>query len=539
MSAVADVIVVGAGPVGLTLACELARNGVDCRVLEREPVRHSGSRATDLHARSLELWNRSGVGSAILGRALPIRTVPLFSSGVEVARLDFEGIDSDVPAAVSLTQRTLEELLEAHLNGLGVRVERGVTVDRAEQTDDGVLAINGTDTVGAARWLVACDGVHSTLRDVLGIEFEGGEYPGRWAAIDADVAGWPYPDDELPVFLDADGFWAMRLPEGPLRLFFRDDRASDRPTVTDAQAVIDRHIPSAPRVNGITNAACFTVHHRVARRYRAGRVLLAGDAAHAMTPVNGQGMNTGVQDAFNLAWKLRLLLDGAPDALADSYEAERRPVALAAVRDTGAVHEANLLEGAAGAQRDRALAVAMATPAEMLAAVEAGHQLHVGYRDSPIVGHAGGEHADDPGPRPGDRVPNAGPLERADGTLTTLDELMRAPALLAIACVGTGPRGPATEALAEVRRWFVDRVRTYLIVIGEAGASPGGEVEILSDRRLRVHGRLGAVHDVALVVRPDGYLGFRCEPPREDALVGHLEAVCGRATAHVAAAADT
>jgi 2-polyprenyl-6-methoxyphenol hydroxylase-like FAD-dependent oxidoreductase len=136
----ADVIVVGAGPVGLTLACELARHGVDCRIVEREPVRHAGSRATDLHARTLELWNRCGVGQAILARALPISSVPLFSGGREVARLDFGGIDSDVPAAVSLTQRELEELLEAHLASLGAEVERDVTVDCVEQVDGRVIA---------------------------------------------------------------------------------------------------------------------------------------------------------------------------------------------------------------------------------------------------------------------------------------------------------------------------------------------------------------------------------------------------------------
>jgi 2-polyprenyl-6-methoxyphenol hydroxylase-like FAD-dependent oxidoreductase len=488
-------------------------------------VRHAGSRATDLHARSLELWERTGVCAAILAQALPISTVPLLSGGREVARLDFGGIDSDVPAAVSLRQRELEELLEAHLASLGVSVERGVTVDRVEQDEDTVIASVDGERVGRASWLVACDGVHSSLRDSLRITFAGGDYPGRWAVMDADVEGWPYGDDEIPVFLDADGFWAMRLPDGRLRMFFRDDDAPERPTATEAQAVIDRHVPGKPRVVDALNPACFRLQHRVAQRYRSGRVLLAGDAAHAMTPVNGQGLNTGVQDAFNLAWKLRLLLAGAPDSLADSYEAERRPVALAAVRETRAVHEGNLLEGAAGEQRDRALAAAVATPAEVLAAVEAGHQLHIGYTHSPIVGQVGGEHTHGPGPRPGDRVPDAAPLVRADGTTTSLGELMRTPALLAITCVGTAPPHDAAEMLAALERRYGDRVRSCVVIVGEHPADAA--VEVLADPRLRVHGRLGAVHDIALVIRPDGYLGFHCEPLDLGSLSAHLTRITG------------
>jgi FAD binding domain len=204
--------------------------------------------------------------------------------------------------------------------------------------------------------------------------------------MDAAVEGWPYGPADIPVFLDADGFWAMPLPGGRLRLFFRDDAAGDAPAVADAQAVIERHVPGRPRIRDAANRACFRLHHRVARRYRDGRVLLAGDAAHAMTPVSGQGLNTGVQDTANLAWKLRLALEGAPPLVLDSYDAERRPVAIAAIDGSGAVHEANVLTGDAAAARDLGLAAALASPARARAAVEAGHELAVAYPDSPIVG---------------------------------------------------------------------------------------------------------------------------------------------------------
>jgi 2-polyprenyl-6-methoxyphenol hydroxylase-like FAD-dependent oxidoreductase len=506
------VLVAGAGPVGLSLACELERRGVDCRLVDAAAERAVVSRATDLHARSLELWDHTGVAKAILDAALPITGAPLFSDGREVARLDFSGVDSPFPAAVSLRQRDLESLLEARL---GRQVDRGVVVELLGQDEEAVAVRVGTEDL-RARYLVACDGVHSGLRDALGVAFEGGEYPGRWAVMDAELEGWPYGPGEIPVFLDHEGFWAMPLPGGAMRLFFRDDDAGEVPEVEDGQAVIDRHVPGAPRVRDAQNRTCFRLHHRVARAFRVGRVLLAGDAAHAMTPVNGQGMNTGVQDAYNLAWKLDLALRGASSVVLDSYEAERRPVAIATVRGSGEVHDANVLAGDAAAARDRALAAALATPAQVLAAVEAGHELGVAYLDSPIV--AGAAPAGAPGVIPGRRVPDAAPLVDAEGSVTSLRELLRAAEPQLWLCAGGAG---LDEALALTER-FSPALRTRVFVIADRPPPGPPGVELLADPGLRVHGRLGAVSEAAYVVRPDGYLGFRCEPPDAARLADHL-----------------
>ncbi|HEX2126247.1 MAG TPA: FAD-dependent monooxygenase [Thermoleophilaceae bacterium] len=509
------VLVAGAGPVGLTLACELERLGVTHRIVDAAPERAALSRATDLHARTLELWDHTGVAESILAAALPITGVPLFSAGREVARLDFAGVDSPFPAAVSLPQSDLEALLEERL---GRAVERGTAVRLVAQDDDGVVAEIGPETV-VAGFLVASDGVHSTLRDALGIAFEGGDYPGRWAALDATVEGWPYGPGEIPVFLDADGFWAMPLPGGRLRLFFRDDATGERPSRAEAQAVIDRHVPGAPPIRAIENAACFSLHHRVARRFRAGRVLLAGDAAHAMTPVNGQGMNTGVQDSFNLAWKLRLAIEEAPSAVLDSYESERRPVAIATVESSGAVHQANVLSGAAAAARDQSLAAALATPAQVLSAVEAGHELGVAYDESAVA--AGRVAPRALGVLPGRRVPDAGPLVAADGGTTSLRQLLHDPNLQLWLCAGAGPHD---EAFALGLRFATAlRVRVFVIADRPPAAPPG--VEAFADPALRAHGRLGAVSRAAYVVRPDGHLGFRCEPPDAAWLTERLSAI--------------
>ncbi|MGE5637012.1 MAG: FAD-dependent monooxygenase [Nocardioidaceae bacterium] len=509
------VLVAGAGPVGLSLACELERHGVEYRIVDSAPARAAVSRATDLHARSLELWDHTGVAEAILAAALPITGVPLFSAGREVARLDFGGVDSPFPAAVSLRQRDLEALLEEHLDA---PVERDAPVRLVRQDGEGVVLTVGRDEVRAG-YLVACDGVHSSLREALGIPFDGGDYPGRWAVMDATVEGWPYGPGEIPVFLDEEGLWAMPLPGGRLRLFFRDDRAGERPDLADAQRAIDRHVPGRPRIRAADNLACFSLHHRVARRFRSGHVLLAGDAAHAMTPVNGQGMNTGVQDAYNLAWKLRLALQGAPPAVLESYESERRPVALATVKASDEVHDANVLSGEAATARDRALAAALATPAQVLAAVEAGHELGIAYPDGPLA--AGRVPAGALGVLPGQRVPDAGPLVRADGSTTSLRELLRAPELQLWICAGA--REP-DAALALADR-FGRVVRTRVLVIRDRPPPAPHGVELVADPALHAHGRLGAVADTAYVVRPDGHLAFRCEPPDAGWLADRLRAV--------------
>ena len=255
-----DVLIAGAGPVGLSLACELQRRGVSYRIVDAAPARMVVSRATDLHARSLELWDHTGIADGIVDAALPITGVPLFSHGRQFTRLDFGGVDSVFPAAVSLPQHDLEDLLCAFLDG---GVERGNAVEVLRQ-DDECVSVRIGDEAGEVRYLVACDGVHSGLRDALDIPFDGAEYPGRWAVMDATVDGWPYDPGEIPVFLDADGFWAMPLPSGRLRLFFRDDDAGEQPEVADAQAVIDRHVPgtrTSPTQRTVRASGCTTGSH--------------------------------------------------------------------------------------------------------------------------------------------------------------------------------------------------------------------------------------------------------------------------------------
>jgi 2-polyprenyl-6-methoxyphenol hydroxylase-like FAD-dependent oxidoreductase len=495
-----DVLVAGAGPVGLALAIELTRHGAACRIVDApRPDARGFSRATELHGRTLELVDLPGIADELVAAGLPVARIPFFSRGSEIAAIDLTHVDSPLPASLSVPQADTERILRERLTRAGIEVEDGRRLRRFYQDDEGVTAaLDGPDETVRARYLVACEGAHSDVRAALGIAFEGDEYPGRWAAVDADVEGWPWGEDIVPVYLDREGFWAMPLPGGHERLFFRHEGPGDAPSPAEAQGVLDRHLPGSPRVRALTDARCFTIHHRVAARFRAGCVFLAGDAAHVSTPVAGMNMNVGIQDAFNLAWKLALACAGeAADGLLDSYEAERRPAAQAAVATVDAIQEGNLLEAPPAVDhRDRALAAQLATPAEREQQAEEGHELRLAYRESAIVSGAGDRHGW-AGPRPGDRITPEPPALRA---------LLRTPRHLLLLCGGdVAPPPPDLGHRAQ-------HVDVHA-------------VDHAADPDLRIRARLGATEDAAYLIRPDAYLGFRAQPPDADALQAALARV--------------
>jgi hypothetical protein len=361
------------------------------------------------------------------------------------------------------------------------------------------------------------------------VPFEGEDYPGVWAIVDARLEGWPYADDQIPVFLGEDGFWAMRLPGGWTRLYFRHTGAALRPGPDEVNQVLTRYVPGTVSVRELTGAATFRIHFRVAQRFRAGRVLLAGDAAHVCSPVGGEGMNTGIQDAGNLAWKLALVAGGhGGDVLLDSYEAERRAVDAAAARASDEGQRGSLVAGAeAQATRDRALAAQLCSRAAQILATETNADLLVNYRPGPAV--RGDVPAGAPGPAAGDRVPDAGPLRPLGGEPARLRDVLRGyrHTLLLFPCSAEPAAVErAARAAAAAAGGLGPWVRRVVVVPGEeAPALTIPDVEGLADPELAVHGRLGAVQPTLALVRPDGYLAYRGEPPD----VARLDAFLDRA----------
>ncbi|MEV0124334.1 monooxygenase [Streptomyces sp. NPDC050703] len=332
-----DVVVVGAGPTGLMLGCELALAGVRTRVLERRASPQRDSRALSLHPRSVELMDQRG----LLDRFLPLgRTVPGWHFAQLPTRLDFSALDSRHNYTLFLAQARTEALLAERARELGVEILRGREVAGLTQDACGVevdvRGPAGAETV-RARYAVGCDGGRSAVRRAAGIGFPGTDE--TLTGVLGDVAAM----DTGPAALAAareNGVLVAPLEDGVTRLVFLDPErmrvpAAEPVTLEEFRASLTRLCGSDLGVAGPRWLSRFGNATRLAERYRAGRVLLAGDAAHIHFPAAGQGLNTGLQDAVNLGWKLAAEVNGwAPAGLLDSYEAERRPVGRAVTENT-------------------------------------------------------------------------------------------------------------------------------------------------------------------------------------------------------------
>jgi 2-polyprenyl-6-methoxyphenol hydroxylase-like FAD-dependent oxidoreductase len=335
----AEVIVVGAGPVGLALAVDLALAGVRARVLERRPHPGRGSRAMVLHARTLELFDMRGRADSFVAAGFHSAYSPY---GSDRARVAFGRLASRFPYQLVIPQTATEDLLREWFVELGGEVDYGSEVTGLEQDADGV-----TVTVGGpagprlrAAYVVGCDGVYSAVRESLGIPFDGFTFPNAIAVADTYLDRMPADDvysrnsetGYLLIFPFLDGRYRVVVYD-----FARADVGVDEPvTLEEIREAMIRVIGDDLGIRDPSWLSRFRPEERQASSYRDGRVFLAGDAAHVHSPAGAQGLNVGVQDAMNLSWKLTATLRGwAPAGLLDTYQSERHPAAAYVIRTTG------------------------------------------------------------------------------------------------------------------------------------------------------------------------------------------------------------
>ena len=329
-----DVLVVGAGPTGLVLALWLSTLGVKVRILDKTAGPGTTSRALAVQARTLELYRQLDLANTVVERGHKTPAVNLWVKGEHAARLPFETIGEHLtpyPFLQIFPQDQHERLLIERLKKLGVSVERQTGLKSFHDDGDYISArlrtSDGQEAVCEASYIAGCDGAHSAVREGLGTGYPGGDYRQIFYVADIEGAG-PAVNGELHIDLDeADFLGVFPLPgKGKARLIgtVRDERA-DRADSLQFADVGDRAIKHLKvEVKTVNWFSTYHVHHRVADRFRKGRAFLLGDAAHIHSPAGGQGMNTGIGDAINLAWKLAAVLNNcAPDRLLDSYEAER------------------------------------------------------------------------------------------------------------------------------------------------------------------------------------------------------------------------
>ena len=509
-----DVLVVGAGPTGLTLAAQLQVFGATVRIVDRQLDRVHESRALAVQPRTLEVLRGLGVTEELIGRGNSALLVQLHAGGRVVRiRLFGLGLDDTVyPFLLLVSQAETEQVLGDHLAGCGVPVERGVELAAFHAEPDGVACTlghrDGRSEQVRARYLVGCDGAASTVRRGAGIPFRGGDYPQTFALADMEVDG--LDRDAAHAFVGQEGivlFFPLGRPAS-WRMLVLDPtlqgrREPARPSLEELQALADAFTSGRVRLRDPVWRTYFGLQHRHASRYRAGRLFLAGDAAHVHSPAGGQGMNTGIQDAWNLGWKLALVSRGiAEEGLLDTYDAERRPVGGFVVRFTDrafsvATSTNPLLRALRTRLVPRVLPLGLRLDRTVASGFRTIAQLNISYRDSPAVQE--GRPTLRRGPKAGDRLPDAR-ISR-DGQQCWLGEALAAPGFHLLLCGPPGDWHPSQ--LTALRHRYPDTLTVHRLT---RAATPGA----LHDVGGRVFARLGVDGTAQYLIRPDGQIGYRC-----------------------------
>ncbi len=542
MSVDVDVLVVGAGPTGLVLGGELLRRGLRVRIVDSAAAPTTLSKAIAVHARTLEIFADLGIAEEAIARGVKLRGATMWAGGATIASVDFDELETAYPFILSIAQAETEAVLETLLHARGGAVERKTTLISLEQDERGVTAKlskehDEEETVRASS-AVGCDGAHSAVRKALGIPFEGHTYEEVFVLADVRLGGsWSAPPDRISTYFAEDGIAAcFAMREGRWRVIVSATGSlpeGTAPTASDVERLLGSRCGRSVQVSDVAWLAPFRIHCRQVARYRDGRVFLAGDAAHIHSPAGGQGMNTGIQDAHNLAWKLALAHEGrGTEALLASYESERHAIGKALLRSTDIATRIGSLRGAAPGAIRNAIAGFMTgfEPVRRRLAEEIS-ELSVGYEKSPIVGeHAGsllgGRFG--AGPKPGTRAPDAKVVDAATSGETTLSAIMDGRTFTLLLFAGARPSadGHATlaRAASEARRRWPSLVVPFLVT-----PAPGRPVGIPDDLRVLFDGaraaeqRYGAQTECLYLVRPDLYVGFRSRPADAAALVRHLE----------------
>lgn len=483
-----DVIVVGAGPTGLVVACDLLAAGVPVRVVDKAEGPAVTSRALGLQPRGVEVVDRLGALGDLPERSIGVRRVVVHVDGRPIATLRIDSrTDLVTKPNMLLSQAEIEGALRARFVELGGVVEWGVEVTGLDQDERGVTVRLGDGTAVAAGWVVGCDGAHSAVRKAADIGFPGAPLGERFLLADVR-AELPLPRDGVTVWLRGeDLIAAFPLPGDDLwRLMASSsaDVAEDGVLPVMAALLPQRAgLPDAV-ISRVDWTSVFRFHRRLADTYRVGRVLLAGDAAHIHSPFGGQGMNTGMGDGENLAWKLALVALGrAPESLLDTYEAERRPIAEEVLKSTTGATKVVLGDNpVARWSRDHLIMPLLNRPFVRRYITERSSQLKVHYRGGPLAPRSFRR-----GPRPGERVPDL-PCVRGDGTRTRLH--------------------------AELgHRWVL------------LGAEESDECAVLARKRLGedLVTVLTAERPDLMLVRPDAHLAWRGASPRDPAQRGSAQ----------------
>lgn len=514
----ADVLIAGAGPIGLTATIELRRRGIDCRIVDSASTPPQYAKAVGIQPRTLEVFENMGVSGAILDASVPMRGQIAFDGGVEVGRIELT-LPPDVPYwFAGLPQYETERILAEHLAGLGTVVERGVGLASFEQDGQRVTATLTDGSTADVQYLIGCDGAHSAVRKQLGLTFEGGAFAEGYMLGDIEV-DWSIPPgygvrsshrtedgtvDDLLVAIPLPGHGRYRMSMFVPEELTAAPSAGDgivhgftggpTPELRHIQAVLDRLSPEPTTARNLRWLILNTEDHRI------------GDAAHIHPPTGAQGMNTGIQDANNLAWKVALSVRGiAAEGLTDTYDAERRPVG----EDVVGMTVRSAREGIGAGENS--FETTMRRQAQLL----------ISYPPGPLV-----SAVDDASTavQPGERAPDARELRRdiVAFSFRLFDLFVGVSHTLLLwsdDSRGSGGWVAEYEDLAAAAVTAAHGLLDAYLVVAERVDST---LPVIVDAQGQFRDAYSVVGPEVFVVRPDGYLGHRGSPDSA-AVVGYLK----------------
>lgn len=547
-----DVAIIGAGPTGLMAASLLQRSGVSVRIFDKSTESAQQSRAFAVQARTMELFASIGLADTILDSGLLAAGARIVVEGHEAAELNFDDIgrnDTPYPFVLAIPQSEIETILSRDLSARGIGVERGVDVRSFAQDDAGVTlhltAPDGPAEEVRAAFLIGADGAHSMVRKGLGLTFEGEAYAQSFLLADCRVEGAIDPA-RLNILLGRNSFGIV-FPlrgRGISRVIVSQPRAEGEPTGMESQGLAPATLDEVEagfrdaagkdvRLTDATWVSRYRIHHRSVNRYGVGRVFVAGDAAHIHSPAGGQGMNTGLQDAANLCWKIAAVLNGsAAPALLDTYHDERWPVGQKLLQVTDRLFEGMTIKAGWSTKLRNLLVPVVAGTITRFRPARARafrflSQLGIRYHAGAFVRDGAPGWTGAPGV--GERAPNAA-IGRSLDVFGLIADYRFHVLALSRRALTEAEIGDVAAGLAGLPQ--APGMSTHLVAASLAGRVPnlhrveGGDV-------LRRYGLDGATPQALFLIRPDGHVAWRCDRLDLDALASFIR---GRFAPEVGAA---
>lgn len=515
-----DVLIVGAGPTGLMMAAELTRYGLKCRIIDQSPSPSKKSKALAIQPRTLEVFHFLGIDEEFLKKGHQVHALNIASEYHAIGRIAFNSLDSSFPYLLSLPQSETEVLLTKHLSSLGIKVEREIELVKVRETDEQVIADiqnSGNNAQISAKWVIGCDGAHSFVRKHLDLSFKGKSFPIVFSLADVQL-DWKYAHEEVFAFWSPEGVLAaIPLPQkGYYRLIFVLDRCQkQQQKITEDNLQVEISAPSLEEVKQVVWKradpkatlskpqwiANFHVNSRLASHFRKGRFFLAGDAVHIHSPIGGQGMNTGLQDAFNLAWKMGLVHQNkmSPKIL-DSYHEERQELAIHLLQGTEAgTVVAALKKSWQISLRNWIALMLLRIPFLQKKLIRAVSQISITYPQSKIIHENGKFHR---GPKIGSRMPNF-TLQLREETIHVHDLMINIDSFFAFILLGDATEHTEVEKILAKQKL---PIKTILITKVNSSNT------ILIDKDAQMHHVLGVKNQGCYIIRPDTYIGYRQTP---------------------------